>query len=160
MRYAKQLNHLEVQCTRLAEGMAQIIINDAVTLANYVTTIVCSLLAAWAVMMIRRRIPNDGVSWYLLRSFSLILLAVAGHQTFWGVSRISTLAEWHVSRVWIADHAWYATFFYVVAYYGMLRIIGLWHSPQLQIYPRDFLIVVGVWVFTLSVSILYLVFAF
>lgn len=126
--------------------------NDAITLANYITASVASFLAAFALWRIRLKLAREDDAKQLIRGAKLVLLALGLHQLFWGTSRVFYALEWRDMHVWVIDHSWLVTGAYWLAFYGTLKIFAVWHTPGGHVRRADVAILASIWTGVLVVS--------
>lgn len=129
-------------------------LNNAITLANYVTVVVYSLAAAYGMWRFRKLLdPKSDVA-YLVRGTKIIILAVCGHQLYWGISRFATMLGNKEFREFMYNNSWLTTAFYFCAFYGMIRVFSVATHKNGRVHMDDVMLVACLWLFVVLVVML------
>lgn len=129
-------------------------INNAVSLANYITAAIFSLLGAIGLWRFKARTRMTGDVSAIVRGGKYVMTALAGHQIYWGTGRLGIVIGRQDIADWINGHAALATVFYFAAFYGMLKILAVGRSQGGQIRPVDAVLISSLWT-TIVVVVLY-----
>jgi hypothetical protein len=102
-------------------------LNDAISFANYATAVIGCVVAAITLAYFRRFRFSEDVA-QLLFGAKLVLVGLGIHQAYWGLARLSLAYGRTDINEWFLEHAWLVTGAYAIAFYGMLKIIAVWHE--------------------------------
>lgn len=131
-------------------------LNNAISLANYVTAFFGGVMAAVGVWRLRtksNRAHTEEVS-SMLRGAKIVFLALAIHQGFWGLHRAAYNFGWTDLYSWLSGHSSVVTVAYFMSFYGILKVMAVWHGPSGKIKLSDTAFLGAVWLGSVAASLL------
>lgn len=122
------------------------IVNNALSLANYVTATIGSAAASIALVgFVREHSELSRQARSVIVGAIILLCALSAHQLYWGLGRFGTVIEYKELVSSIYAHASLATVAYAAVVYGSLTIWSAVINEDGRIRWRDIIIVAGVW---------------